>query len=338
MQSNTIIPPENEARMTAFLNKEPENSEISNLEIIEMEAFISTWETIGTGYSHSAANPDHAWANLQKKLSKPELNLKTRILRSPIFRAAAMIVLVAGIGLVTYKSVQTPQIQLDIPIKQIIAKTDIHPTNFTVTTLPDGSVVKLNAGTQIEYPEIFGSGKRIVRLSGEAFFNVQRDTLHPFVIETENASVEVLGTSFNVSAYPDAKTVEVHVETGKVKLTQLVKGKSETNSAILPAGERGWIKIEDGEILHLPIHSKNYSSWITRKISFQRTPLVEAFTVLENTYHVRIVMDSPEIGQIPYTANFADLDLDYIIKVIARTHQLKATRNGEEIVFARLKK
>ncbi len=338
MQSNTIIPPENETRMTAFLNKEPENSEISNLEIIEMEGFISTWETIGTGYSHSAANPDQAWANLQKKLSKPDLNLKTRIFRSPIFRAAAMIVLVAGIGLVTYKSVQTPQSKLDLPIKQVIAETVIHPASFSVTTLPDGSVVKLNAGTKIEYPEVFGSGKRIVKLAGEAFFNVQRDTLHPFVIETEHASVEVLGTSFNVSAYPNAKIVEVHVETGKVKLTQLLKGKFETNSALLPAGERGWIKIEEGEIGHMPIISKNYSSWITRKVSFQRTPLVEAFSILENTYHVRIVMESPEIGQIPYTANFADLELDYIIKVIARTHQLKATRNGEEIVFARLKK
>ena len=48
-------------------------------------------------------------------------------------------------------------------------------------------------------------------------------------------------------------------------------------------------------------------------------------------------MESPEIGSIPYTANFADLQLDYIIKVIARTHQLKSTRNGDEIIFARLK-
>lgn len=338
MQSNTIIPPENVTRMTAFLNKEPDNSDISNLEIIEMEGFISMWETIGTSYSHSAANPDQAWANVQKEISKPNRNFKTRILSSPIFRAAAMIILVAGIGFVTYKSVQTSQNKLDLPVKQLVEQTDIHPVNFTVTTLPDGSVVKLNAGTKIEYPEIFGKGKRIVKLSGEAFFNVQRDTLHPFVIETEYASVEVLGTSFNVSAYPDAKTVEVHVETGKVKLTQLIKGKSETNSTILPAGERGWIKVEDGEIGQMPIVSQNYSSWITRKISFQRTPLAEAFSVLENTYHVRIVMETPEIGKIPYTANFADLQLDYIIKVIARTHQLKATRNGEEIVFARLKK
>jgi ferric-dicitrate binding protein FerR (iron transport regulator) len=335
MQPNTIIPLENEIRMTAFLNKEPENSDISNLEAVEMDGFIATWETIGTGFCHSAANPDKAWANLKNNLEKPDSNLTTRILRSPIFRIAAMFVLVAGIGFVTYKTVQSPPMEIVMPVKRLVMQTEIHPATLTVVSLPDGSVVKLNAGTRIEYPESFGKGDRKVKLAGEAFFNVTRDTLHPFVIETEHASVEVLGTSFNVSAYPDAKIVEVQVETGKVKLTQFSKDNKKANSAILPAGEHGWLNIGKGELGQMPIQSKNYSSWMTKKISFQRTPLAEAFLVLENTYHVSIVIDSPEIGQMPYTANFADLQLDYIINVIARTHRLKATRNGDEIVFTR---
>jgi ferric-dicitrate binding protein FerR (iron transport regulator) len=322
--------------MTAFLNKEPENSDISNLEAVEMENFIATWETIGTAYSHSSADPDKAWANLKNNLAKSEPDLMTRILRSPFFRIAAMFVLVAGIGFATYKAVKNPEKELVVSVNQIVKETEIHPATLTTVSLPDGSVVKLNAGTRIEYPESFGIGNRKVKLAGEAFFNVTRDTLHPFVIETEHASVEVLGTSFNVSAYPDSKIVEIHVETGKVKLTQLAKDNQKANSAILPAGERGWLNIVDGELGQMSINSTNYSSWLTKKISFQRTPLAEAFSVLENTYHVRIIIDSPEIGQMPYTANFADLQLDYIIKVIARTHRLKATRNGDEIIFAHM--
>ena len=337
MLPNTIIPPENEIRMTAFLNKEPENSDISNSEAVEMENFIATWETVGTAYSHSAANPDNAWANLKNNLAKSNPNLTTRILRSPFFRIAAMFVMVAGIGFAAYKAVQNPEKKLVASVNQIVKETELHPVALTIVSLPDGSQVKLNAGTRIEYPESFGSGKRKVKLTGEAFFNVTRDTLHPFVIDTEHASVEVLGTSFNVSAYPDAKLVVVNVETGKVKLSSFVNGKLQANSAILPAGKRGWVKVEDGELGQMSIISPNYSAWMTKKLSFQRTPLAEAFSVLENTYHVRIVMENPEIGSIPYTANFADLQLDYILKVIARTHQLQSTRNGDEIIFARLK-
>jgi ferric-dicitrate binding protein FerR (iron transport regulator) len=60
--------------------------------------------------------------------------------------------------------------------------------------------------------------------------------------------------------------------------------------------------------------------------------------VLENTYHVKIRMEDPEIGSLPYTANFANLKLDYIIEVMAHTHKLKVDRKGDEIVFARIMK
>jgi ferric-dicitrate binding protein FerR (iron transport regulator) len=195
----------------------------------------------------------------------------------------------------------------------------------------------MNANTRIDYPEKFSTTIRKVKLSGEAFFQVTRDTLHPFIIETENASVEVLGTSFNVSAYPVSGLVEVNVKTGKVKLTQRTNGKSNQKTAILPAGERGWLKINSGEVGHAEELATNYSAWITKEISFQRTPLTQAFSVLENTYHVTIKMDNPEIGKILYTANFANLKLEYIIEVIARTHNLKVKRDGNDIVFARIR-
>jgi ferric-dicitrate binding protein FerR (iron transport regulator) len=141
-----------------------------------------------------------------------------------------------------------------------------------------------------------------------------------------------------VSAYPGVGMVVVNVETGKVKLTQHAEGNAVAKSAILPAGERGWLKISDGQMGQSGTLSPNYSSWITKEISFQRTPLSEAFSVLESTYHVKVKTENPEIGKIPYTANFADLKLDYIVEVIARTHNLKVKRNGDEIIFTRILK
>jgi len=243
-------------------------------------------------------------------------------------------VMVVGIGFAAYHFIGTPEKQLNAPVMMVVAQTEAHPDNLTLISLPDGSMVKMNASTKIEYPEHFTASARRVKLSGEAFFEVTSDTACPFIIDTENASVEVLGTSFNVAAYPRSGLVEVNVETGKVKLTQITEGNSIPKSAILPAGERGWLKVADNEIGHLKILAPNYSSWITKEIVFQRTPLAEAFAVLENTYHVTIRMENPEIGSLPYTANFADLKLDYIVDVIARTHHLKVKKSGEEIIFA----
>lgn len=336
MRLNNNILPEKENHWAAFLNGEPDILDFSTPEAEEMDDLTSVWEEVGTSYSHSAANPDQAWLTLQKKMTETDSKSTTRIFKLHIFRYAAMIAVVMGIAFATYKIVKTPGKQLDVAVQMAVAETEAHPANFTVITLPDGSTVKMNASTKIEYPEHFAADVRKVKLSGEAFFEVTRDTAHPFIIETKNASVEVLGTSFNVSAYPEAGLVEVNVKTGKVKLTQHTAGNIADKYAILPAGERGWLKVAEGEIGHEMILSPNYSAWISKEMVFQRTPLAEAFAVLENTYHVKIRMENPEIGRIPYTANFANLKLDYIVEVIARTHKLKVVRNDGKIVFAKI--
>lgn len=336
MQFNNQIPGSKENQWVAFLNGEPDIPEVSNQEAKDNAEYTDAWEAAGNNYSYSAANPDQAWRNIQKELTKPGRNLKINVLKSPVFRYAAMLVMAVGIGFAAYQIINTPDKQVEAQVRMAVAETETHPLNLSVITLPDGSTVKMNASTRIEYPEHFTAHVRKVKLSGEAFFEVTRNTAAPFIIETANASVEVLGTSFNVSAYPRAGLVEVNVETGKVKLTQLSDGKSVPKSILLPAGERGWLKVSDNEIGHAEIPDANYSSWITKKIIFQRTPLAEAFTVLENTYHVKIKMENSDIGTIPYTANFANLNLDYIVEVIARTHQLKVKKTGDEIVFAKI--
>jgi len=336
MNSNPIIPPENESRWVAFLNGEPEISDLSNQEAEDMIDLTAAWEAAGTSFSNSKANPSQAWSNLQKELNLPKRNHKIEMFKSHILKYAAIIMMTIGIGFATYEIVKTPVRLADRQLSMTSVTTEAHPTDFTVVTLPDGSTVKMNANTKIEYPLSFSAKIRKVKLSGEAFFEVTRDTLHPFIIETENASVEVLGTSFNVSAYPNAAVVEVNVKTGRVKLTQHISGSSVHKSALLPAGVRGWVNIKAGSIGQDMILSPNYSAWITKEIIFQRTPLAQAFGVLENTYHVKIKMENPEIGKIPYTANFyPNQKLDYIIEVIARTHKLKVEKKTDEIIFAR---
>lgn len=86
-------------------------------------------------------------------------------------------------------------------------------------TLPDGSTAWLNASTTIQFPKKFISGQRVIELvSGEVIFDVQRDTLHPFLVRSKNITTRVLGTQFTVTAYDDMKTVSVSVRHGKVEV------------------------------------------------------------------------------------------------------------------------
>ena len=103
-------------------------------------------------------------------------------------------------------------------------------------TLADGTQVYLGALSEIEYPVVFGKKSREVRVSGEVYFNVARDTNRPFIVKTGHLNVEVLGTSFNVRDYADEDYVETTLVSGKVKVC--VKNLVFWNQTIRPC----WIR------------------------------------------------------------------------------------------------
>lgn len=95
---------------------------------------------------------------------------------------------------------------------------------YTIT-LPDGTKVWLNAASSIEYPVAFNGNERRVKINGELYFEVANNSRQPFIVETDNQKVEVLGTSFNINSYADEKTVQTTLLTGVVKVTPLVSSK-----------------------------------------------------------------------------------------------------------------
>ena len=320
---------------TAFMNGEKDHSFVGDPSDNLDNELTSAWEAAGLNFSYTAADPDNGWLQIQNKIQVSEKIVRFKKFKNRAFQYAAIFLMVIGIGYATWLVVKSPPKVGEIPVQMALAETTANPSNVTRIVLPDGSVVKLNANTKIEYPQHFYRGIRIVKLSGEAFFEVAKDSVHPFKIETANATVEVLGTSFNVSAYPNTNKVEVNVETGKVRLTPILKSTSEAKVLLLPAGQRGWIKVVEGESGQDKTLAPNYGSWMTNVITFQRTPLSEVCQVLQNTYHIKLRIENPELGRVPYTANFSDLNPDYIINVIARTHHLKVKKSGDEIILTR---
>lgn len=152
-------------------------------------------------------------------------------------------------------------------------------TSSQSITLADGSRVTLNKNSSLEYQKRMKT-QRNVKLTGEAFFEVARNEAVPFIIETNNARVKVLGTSFNVKTNERGTTV--HVKTGKVELSK------DNKKIILTAGEQGLLS--SGKIEKQAINNENYLAWKTKKLVFDKKSIIEVAAALQEYYNTPIII------------------------------------------------
>jgi len=192
--------------------------------------------------------------------------------------------------------------------------------------LSDGSVVTLNHDTKVDYPDKFDGDIREVRIEGEAFFEVRPDPARPFVIHAGKATIKVLGTSFNVNAYPENEDVEIVVETGKVRVIKVAGTTSVADELILDPGDRGVLTGTSGELKKSRNENPNFLSWKTRDFVFNKTSLKEVIQQLNKVYQVRVKAEDPRIERLRLTAKFEGRSLDFILKVISMTHDLKVVQ------------
>lgn len=151
-------------------------------------------------------------------------------------------------------------------------------------TLPDGSTVWLNAGSTLIYPSSFLASERMVHLIGEGFFEVKKDPLHPFIVDTRYLKMEVLGTSFNVSAYPEDVTMHTTLQTGAVKVN--VRGDSV--SYYLRPDEQLVYTPGSQTVEKLHVHASDYSDWRLGGLFFNNTSFEEVIRTLRRTYGIKI--------------------------------------------------
>lgn len=189
--------------------------------------------------------------------------------------------------------------------------------------LADGTMVTLNHDSKMNYPGRFDRDVREVSIEGEAFFEVHPDASRPFVIHAGDATINVLGTSFNVNAYPGNDEVEVVVETGKVRISKTKASTAVVREMILDPGERGTVKTAGGEMQKSRNDNPNFLAWKTRRFVFTKTSLKEVMAQLNKVYRVQVKASDPQLEKLLLTAHFEDRSLDFILKVISLTHDLK---------------
>ena len=155
-------------------------------------------------------------------------------------------------------------------------------------TLPDNSEVWVNSGSEITYPEEFSGKERRVRLEGEAYFDVEKDAGKPFVVQTEMLQVRVLGTQFEVKAYPEAQTTVVTLFSGRVEVTAGEK------SERLDPGQRLTYHHDSRRIEIEDFETQPETDWRSEVVYARDRTLAELFRMIGNYYDVEIVFDEAD--------------------------------------------
>jgi transmembrane sensor len=154
--------------------------------------------------------------------------------------------------------------------------------------LPDQSRVRLNAASSIRYPVSFnGLPERKIELSGEAYFEVTKDSKHPFLVQTTQQTVKVLGTHFNVNAYPDEPLVKTILTEGSVSITQAPSSAGVSPATLLKPGEQA--VLQSGKIKTGPADLESGMAWIKGDFVFDDESLESAMRRIARWYDVQVI-------------------------------------------------
>ena len=198
--------------------------------------------------------------------------------------------------------------------------------------LSDGTKVWMNAESTLRYPTLFTGATREVHLQGEAFFEVSKDTHHPFIVHTDRHSVEVVGTSFNISAYPNHKIYTTLAE-GKVKVS------TSKTSVMLTPDQQAIIETDNEEIETRNTPASLYTSWAKGNYEFRNTPLKEIVAQLSRWYNVDIHFEDEYLERKRFAGIiFRNEELSFATEVIERVSNVHFVRRGEVIYIEVSKK
>jgi transmembrane sensor len=282
----------------------------------------SQWKEMSTMNNETYINVDNAWNKVQVRIKndlfrKDSISENHSFFRSTLMRAAAIALLVLGMGTtVLYLS------NKDFFSKKITVVTNNDQKNVFVT-LPDGSKIALNRNTQFSYHANFGEKNRNVTLTGEAFFDITKDTLKPFIIDAGNASIKVVGTSFNVITNNEKSACEVYVKSGKVMLS----GNSGSQSVILNPEFVGTVSNKSS--VKTINTDPNYLAWKTGKLFYNGQKLEVVFKDLKKVYNMNIVADDISITDNIWTSPIETQSQDTIILLICGSFNLSYTKDGD---------
>jgi Fe2+-dicitrate sensor, membrane component len=255
--------------------EDPESMPPENRNSDDYRWLVSIKEKVKNVFYWDSFDKQSAKVKLDDRLKHINDPIKLKIFKTIWFRAAIVVVAILS-GAVLHSLIeekpQTLYTEISVPAGQM-----------TQIKLPDGSKVLLNSGSVLKYPTVFANTSRDVSIDGEAFMEIAKNPEKPFRVTTNKFSVEVLGTTFNITAYSNENHSNVTLIEGSVKIST---DNNKNTQKIIPGQSAS---ITDGNLTEIAqVNTQFYTSWKDGKIVFRKETLEEIAKKLERWYNVEI--------------------------------------------------
>ena len=294
---------------------------------IKNDRHLQNWWEEEFSKSDAGINPvlrDKLFARIKEQTQgKEETQGKenSRTIRMNPWKWAAAIVLPICIAFFTYYLIDSSQ-TVGAPF---IVKAD--KGDKATIELPDGTNVVLNSASQLSYLNNFGENVRRVQLNGEAYFKVAHDEKRAFIVQVGDLEVKVLGTSFNVSAYEDAKDVTVVLLEGKVGVY------AQKMSHIMKPGDKIEYNKATHKITATQVHPSDYIEWTKGNIYFEKESLENIMKTLSRIYDVEIRFDSNKLPNEYFTGTIPGGGIQNALNILMLTSPFFYEMDGSVIVL-----
>lgn len=323
-----------------LIKKNAENSALFN-------EYLDIWQSSLVAGKKDSYNKNAAWANIKSKIvykKNPDLFIVFQ-------KIAAVAILFFCISFVSFKLLTKKDQNFNSASTQ---EYYVPYGSRSQVKLPDGSLIWLNAGSSLKFNGQFGQKNRNIFLEGEAFFDVTKNEKIPFVVKTKAVTVEVLGTSFNVKAYPEEKTIETIVTRGEVKVFKNSDFRNHQNSKVLKKNQKVtyYKAISNVSSDKLPqkssIHNKTneegsfeticeeampekYISWKDSRWYIEREELYSLAIKLQRRFNVSIIIKDELLQHYIFSGLLEDETLEQVLEAIKLTAPINYTINEDKV-------
>jgi len=221
-------------------------------------------------------------------------------------------------------------------LREALNKVIVSYGKKSMIVLSDGTKVWLNAGSQLVYPAFFSNDTREVSLVGEAFFDVTKNPEKPFIVKASDVNVQVLGTRFDISAYPEDKIIQTVLEEGKINLNYEENGLFKRDHTLsMTPNQMVEFDRSSRKTASSIVNVSKYVSWKEGMLEFEKVNLNKALKQIERFYNVNITLGSEQIGEFKLSGkldlkNTAEDVLNVIKLTLPVNWQRKA--NGDYVL------
>lgn len=287
------------------------------------DILMSEWDK----FDHYSPLPDEKVEKLYEKMNIKGGNVhRNRVsLKNYWMQIAASILFIIAGSLTVLTYMQNKTISSLAEQNVVIRSGDYGKS---LVTLPDGTIVYLNAKSSLTYSQDFGRESRNVALSGEVFFEVKKDMKKQFTVKTGYMDITVLGTKFNVYAYQDKDIVEMSLVEGSVNIATVLPPYKNIN--VKPNEKVTYYK-KTGELKHESTSNEAETAWMKKELVFRSEKLENVFSCLSRKFAVSFNVEDESLLDDIYTGTFEDENIESILKVL-KTHYKFDYQNEDGII------